>query len=896
MTLSAGKRLGSYEILSIVGVGGMGEVYKARDTRLDRVVAIKVLPDHVASNPDLRSRFEREARAISSLSHPHICTLHDVGSEAGVEFLVMEFLEGETAAQRLEKGPIPIQQVLRYGVEIAEALDRAHRQGITHRDLKPGNVMLTKSGVKLLDFGLAKLRPVSVEHGAGSAPTAAADLTGSGTILGTLQYMAPEQVEGKAVDHRADIFALGAILYELATGKKAFEGGSQASLIGSILRDEPQPISALQPLSPPALDALVATCLAKDPDERWQSAADVGRQLRLMQGSSSSVQIGNAHTTRPGPSTRRTAVLAVAMLLAGAALATMYLRMFSRAAPAQPALVSRFTVVPPAPAKLTAVNPVDLDISRDGERIAYFAKTGDSTALYVRDLDRLEARALAQVSPESSSPFFTPDGASVVFRSAVEGLVRVAVDGGLRSKTGIDSLFGATMGPDGAFIYSDGAALYRIPAPGAEPERLTPTPESTASGTPPLYAAPRFLPDGRHLVYTLVDVNAGNEHVGSIDLDTREQSVLVEGAHPFFERSGYLLFVRGTTLMAAPFDSNRLAVTGAAVGILQGVRHPNIASAVDYSLSDNGTLIYVPSNGPSPVPRALFWVDRTGRVTSRVVDDPVDGARNPRLSPDGGRLLLTTGPLEEGDVWVYDLGGSPPIPLITDGDNVLGIWSRDGTRVAFMRGGSGAGFYNIVTIAADGRDRTPTAVTTGLTLAAPADFSSQGELILNRFVPPDIVTHRNGEQTVRDLVVTPDAETYPALSPDERWLAYVSNRTGRAEVWVIRYPDGNPIPISNGGGIEPRWSRDGTELYFRQGDAMMAVAVGVGGDRPFGPVTKLFEQSYLTSTEPTAWTYDVAPDGRFLMIEPTAPTQDAEAAIVVVQNFGEEIKRLMSAP
>jgi Tol biopolymer transport system component len=267
------------------------------------------------------------------------------------------------------------------------------------------------------------------------------------------------------------------------------------------------------------------------------------------------------------------------------------------------------------------------------------------------------------------------------------------------------------------------------------------------------------------------------------------------------------------------------------------------------------------------------------------------------LSPEGDRLLLTTGSLEEGDIWVYDLGGSPPIPLITDGDNLLGIWSRDGSRAAFMRGGSGAGFYNIVTIAADGRDRSPTAVTTGLTLAVPGDWSGQDELILNRLVPsPDIVVHRSGEDSVHDFVATPDVELFPALSPDERWLAYVSNRTGRFEVWAIRYPDGNPIPVSTGGGTEPRWSRDGRELFFRQGDAMMAVAVAADGGRPFGNVAKLFEQPYLMAADPATRTYDVAPDGRFLMIEPTAPTQGAGAAIVVVQNFGEEIKRLMAAP
>jgi serine/threonine-protein kinase len=660
------------------------------------------------------------------------------------------------------------------------------------------------------------------------------------------------------------------------------------------LRDEPQPISALQPLSPPALDALVATCLAKDPDERWQSAADVGRQLRLMQGSGSAMQIGIARAATPRAATRRTAVMAIVMLLAGAALATVTLRLLTRPAPMQPSPVVRFTVTPPAPAALTSVNPVDLDISRDGRRISYFAKSGETTALYVRDLDRLEARVVTAVPAESSGPMFAPDGASIVFRSAGEGLVRVALEGGLRSRIGHDSLFGATLGPDGALIYSDGPALYRIPASGGEPERMTPVPE-TATAAPPIYAAPRFLPDGRNVVYTLVDVNAGNERVGSINLDTREQRILIEGAHPAFERSGFLLFVRGTTLMAAPFDPDRLVVTGAAVAVVQGVRHPNIASGVDYSLSDNGTLVYVPAEGRSPLPRAIVWVDRTGRETGQALDDPVDGARDPRLSPDGGRLLLTTGTLEEGDIWVYDLRGSPPIPLITDGDNLLGIWSRDGALVAFMRGGAGAGFYNIVTVAADGRDRTPTAVTTGLTLAVPADWTGRGELILNRLVPaPDIVAHVSGEQSVRDVVATPDVELYPALSPDERWLAYVSNRTGRFEVWAVQYPDGNPIPVSNGGGVEPRWSGDGTELFFRQGDAMMAVRVAADGERPFGTITNLFDRPYLTVTDPAMRSYDVAPDGRFLMIEATAPAQSAETAIVVVQNFGEEIKRLMA--
>lgn len=894
MPLSAGKRLGSYEILAIVGVGGMGEVYKARDTRLDRIVALKVLPDHVANDPDLRSRFEREAKAISSLSHPHICTLHDIGSEAGVDFLVMEYLEGETAAQRLAKGPLPLQQVLRYGVEIAEALERAHRQGITHRDLKPGNLMLTKSGVKLLDFGLAKLKPVSLERDARSAPTAAADLTGSGTILGTLQYMAPEQVEGKPVDHRADIFAFGAILYELVTGKKAFEGGSQASLIGAILRDEPPPLSTLQPLSPPALDALVATCLAKDPDERWQSAADVGRQLTLMQGSGAALRAGPARAVPPRTPARRAAATAIVMLLVGAALATAAHWMLERPPNDEPSVVARYTITPPAPAQLTSVNPVDIEISPDGKRIAYFARSGDKTTLYVRDLDRLESRAVIEALVESSSPFFSPDGESIIYRSPGEGLVRVAVDGGLRSRLSLDSLFGATLATDGSLVYSDGGSLFRAPPDGGAPERLTPAPDPSAAL---IYAAPQFLPGERALIFTLVGVDSGSERVGVVDLDTGEQRVLAEGAHPFFDRSGYLLFVRGTTLMAVAFDAEQLTVTGTPVAVLPGVRHPNIASAVDYSLSDTGTLIYVPVEQIAPVPRRVVWIDRSGRQVARAVDEPVDGARDPRLSPDGGRLLLTTGPLEDGDLWAYDLGGRPPVPLIAEGDNLLGAWSADGNRVAFMRGGGGAGFYSIVTIASDGRDRTPTAVPTGLTLAAPAGWTSQDELILNRFVPgADIVIHRSGEQTVHDLVATSDAELFPALSPDERWLAYASNRTGRMEVWAMRYPDGNPIPVSSGGGTEPRWSPDGAELFFRADGAMLSVPVTGDAARPFGAVTTLFEESYLAAADPTVRTYDVAADGRFLMIEPTAAAEGTPSSIVVIQNFSEELERLMTAP
>jgi dipeptidyl aminopeptidase/acylaminoacyl peptidase len=325
------------------------------------------------------------------------------------------------------------------------------------------------------------------------------------------------------------------------------------------------------------------------------------------------------------------------------------------------------------------------------------------------------------------------------------------------------------------------------------------------------------------------------------------------------------------------------------------VRHPSSVAAVDYGVSENDTLIYVPAAPAAPPPRTLVWVDRDGRVSGRAIEEPVEGARDPRLSPDGSRLLLAAGPIQELHLWLHDLRGSPPIPLVTDGVNARGVWSPDGSRVAFTRTGPGSVFYGIFTIDVDARSRSPVPVPTPFPVALTSDWSSQGDLLLNRVPSPDIVAYRSSDQSVRDVVATSDSEVFPALSPNERWLAYASNRTGRYEIWVMRYPDGASAPISSAGGTEPRWARDGSELFFRQGSAMMAVKVASTGDRPFGAVTKLFDQPFVAAENETMWSYDVAADGRFLMMEPTAPTPAAPGTIVVVQNWREELKRLMAA-
>jgi serine/threonine protein kinase/Tol biopolymer transport system component len=906
MPLAAGTRLGSYEILALIGAGGMGEVYRARDTRLERTVAIKVLPEHVAGDPDLRQRFEREAKAISSLNHPHICTLYDVGSEGGVEYLVMEHLDGETLTLRLLKGAIPFPLVLRYAVEIAEALDRAHRQGITHRDLKPGNVMLTKAGAKLLDFGLAKLNaaaPVQMS----SAATASPDLlTASGTILGTLQYMAPEQLEGKPVDHRADIFSFGAIVYEMATGRKAFDGDSQARLIGAILKDEPRPVSALQPLSQPVFDALIATCLAKDPDDRWQSAGDIGRQLRLLQSGSSQPALSASSPTALSMPTsarqrgsRSVAYAATAIVAAVAGAATIW--GFMRPTPRAPLPVSRFTITPSADAPLADVTGYDVAISPDGRRVAYVARSNQNdrtgVVIFVRDLDSLVARFIPGTeTPPIGNPFFSPDGRSLAFAST-ERLMRVALDGGpplpiAALPQGGNGFAGGAWGASDTVILSTANALYRVSAGGGgTPERLASEGSSTVVG-------PVLLPGGRGLLFGVLE--GDRPRVNVLDLVTRVERTVAEGGENAAYASGYLIFARGSTLMAQPFDVEKLDVAGEAVAVLQDVRRVN--GAADFALAANGTLVYVPSGGDASTKSALVWVDRAGHVVARAVDDLVDNPIDVRLSPDGRRVALTSGVIANrtsgtADLWVHDLDGRPPIRLASGGINGVGTWSPDGKTIAFTSNRNN-GRYEIYTLPSDGSSRDPQLAREleGTTTA----WTRAGDMIGWRFATNqgDIYAARaDGQGDVRDLVATTDTEGSPSLSPDERWLTYVSDRTGRLEVWVKPYPDGVPVRVSRSGGAEPVWSRDGREIFYRQNDSLLTVALDTSGPTlSFKGAVELFkEPSYLKNDDGqlAMRTYDVAPDGRFLMIQRAGDTSGAvqSASIVVIENWIEEVKR-----
>ena len=570
MPILTGKRLGPYEILSAIGAGGMGEVYRAKDTRLDRIVAVKVLPPHLADSPELRERFEREARTIASLNHPHICTLYDIGHQDGTDFLVMEYLEGETLAQRLMKGPLPLDQVLKYAIEIADALDKAHRKGATHRDLKPGNIMLTKSGTKLLDFGLAKLKQ-EVDPAASplsQLPTAPHAITAQGAILGTLQCMAPEQLEGTEVDARTDIFAFGVLVYEMATGKKAFEGKSQASLIAKILETDPPPMSTLQPMTPPALDRVVKKCLAKEPEKRWQAASDLADELKwIAEGGSQAGLTASVPARRKFSQSLVWSMSAVCLLLALALCAVLLPRTQKTALPLQA------TLLPPKDDSFYAPY---FAISPDAKKIAFVATdslTGNRM-LWVRSLDSTAAQPLAGTDG-AINEFWSPDSKSLVFLTGDDRELRKIDAGGgptiTLEKTGPTSR--GTWGADGAIVFSRlGDGLYQLSSNGGPISAVTQL--DTKRGETQ-HRWPFFLPDGCHLLFqaTLSDPSAGGNvnEIRILDLKTRNQKVLLRADSNAEYADGHLLYVQQGNLMAQPFDLSSLTLSGDPMPVAQQV-------------------------------------------------------------------------------------------------------------------------------------------------------------------------------------------------------------------------------------------------------------------------------------------------------------------------------------
>jgi Tol biopolymer transport system component len=878
MTLSAGSRLGPYEIVSPLGAGGMGEVYRARDTRLDRTVAIKVLASHLSASPEVRQRFEREAKTISQLSHPHICALHDVGREGDVEYLVMEYLEGETLADRLLKGPLPLEQTLRYGMQIADALDKAHRQGIVHRDLKPGNVMLTKSGVKLLDFGLAKaVAPVTQKSSLTALPTQHA-LTQEGTILGTFQYMAPEQLEGKEADSRTDIFAFGCVLYEMATGKKAFSGATQASLISSILRDEPQPISEVQPTSPPVLDHVVKKSLAKDPEERWQNAADLGGELKWISESGS--QTGAAAVAVPRRRRRDWVAWAAAGTLL---LATLFLgNEVRRLRSGGRAEAVHSFIDPPEKTsfRLTGDDGAPIALSPDGTRATF----GAGGKLWVQSLATGVLTALAGTEG-GRSPFWSPDGRSIAFFSDGKLKTTEASGGPVQTVCDAANPRGGTWGRNGVIVFTPDiqSPLVRVPASGGVPTPITRLENRRVHTT---NRWPNFLPDGKHVLY--VAANHANPrsdqngiYVASVDGGTPKRLLSSNDTAQY--ASWWLLTVRDTTLTAYPFDEKRLEVTGPPTRVAGDVHYDLGVWRGTFTVSENGVLAYqIAQEGGRG---KLTWFELSGRRLESVAEK--SEAYSPELSPDGKRASVVIGD-PNNDVWVYELDRGVQARLTTNIQaQIAPVWSPDGSQIAFIEGlRGGRDEFILSTVAADGAGK-PKEIYVSKERMEVSDWSPDGRYFLVD----------RGNIGASQIVVYPIAEpakTYPLVqtsflhrsgqfSPDGRWVTYISQQTGRNEVYVTSFPGGEQrTQVSGNGGRQPRWSPDGRAIYFVTASDELAVAT-VDGSGPRFVVKEtrpLFRVNMYTGPRSGMYGYAVSPDGKRLLINDAGDATVPRVALV----------------
>jgi serine/threonine protein kinase len=903
MPLSSGSRLGPYEIVSLIGEGGMGEVYKASDTRLNRTVAIKVLPPQWAADTEMRQRFDREARTVASLSHPHICTLHDIGREhiqptrvpgsadaeaaapETVDFLVMEYLEGQTLAKRLERGALPLDEALKVATAIAEALDRAHRDGVIHRDLKPANVMLTPQGAKLLDFGLAKLepgRPLSSPSGGGpaSAPKGPVSkrATAPGMIIGTVQYMAPEQIEGAAADARTDIFAFGAILYEMVTGTKAFEGKNRAMLIAAIATLELDPLSKIQPGSPPALDHVARRCLAKDPEDRWQTAHDLALKLRW-------IAEGGLATSPPTiarrPDTRAALLLGVSLLvLAATALpAFLYLR--------RPDTAEAFQFRVP----VAGLNDADIALSPDGQMIALVARpnTQEASSLFVRAVNSTTFRRLGGTN-DSSQPFWSPDSRTIGFVAAGR-LKRVDAAGGApKDIAEVSGFAGGAWNATGTILFGSPTGIYRVSAEGGRPEPIT-TVEKAESG----HFWPTFLPDGRRFLYLAWSTEAADRAVFTGQLGTGERARLVSAeSNAVYAPSGgspapgYLIFHRQATLFAQPFDAANLASAGDPIHLADQVAFNPSNGRGNFDVSQNGVLLYYQSGGgalggPSgrgqTIANAVIgWSDSTGRRLGLAGEQGTYGDMD--LSPDGKFVAITRQESGPGaDIWVIDWerAGVPLRLTLDPADDINPVWAPSGDRVAFTTYRKGNADIYVKNANGVGNE-TPLVESPANELVE--DWSKDGRYLaykVERDAVEDIyVLPLSGSDSTPIPVVTgPYRKDEPQFSYDGKWLAYTSNESGGTfEVYVVSFPAlDQKLRISAiGGGGQPRWRRDGKELYYRGPDgAAMAVDIKVGPRLEAGIPRRLFN-SHTTapsSRDPVRHQWSVTPDGqRFLLRYP----------------------------
>jgi len=866
----------------------MGEVYRARDTRLDRTVAVKILPARLSADPDARQRFDREARAISALNHPNICTLYDVGHQDGVDYIVMEFLEGETLAERIRKGPLPVEQALKIGTEVCEGLEKAHRTGVVHRDLKPANIMLTKSGAKLMDFGLAKAAPaVALADSSLTAtlntPAASQPLTQRGTVVGTFQYMSPEQLEGKEADARSDIFSLGAVLYEACTGKRAFEGKTTASTIAAILAAEPPAISSVQPMTPPVLDSVVKTCLAKDPDDRFQSVHDVKLQLKW-------IAEGGSQFGTPAPvlarrqSRERTWIMATAVcaLLAVVGLASAWINSskiaLSRSVVrAQIGPPDRYAFVPAAAFNHNVVSP-------DGRMIAFIAAGEGKQLLFVRRLNNAAAVLLAGTDG-AYYPFWSPDSRFIGF-FANGKLKKIEAGGGVVQNI-CDAPYGrgGTWNREGVILFTPGIhdVVYRVPDGGGQPSPATKikTPGRMAGGR-----WPYFLPDGKHFLYAANEGNDQRSKVMAASLDSPEVKVILDETTNVEFADGHLFYMKDGNLVMQPFDVGALKLTGNPVAVASGVEYYFPKQLGNFSVSENGVLIYRTAYDS---PTQFVWLGHSGKQSGSL-GEPM-ASFGARLSPDAHSLVVARpdpGDKSMVDLWMMNTDRGTlsrftfhPLAAYT------AAWSPDGKQLAL-----GAAPSRVQIVASNGSGNAK-AITQVEQNSSVSDWSRDGQTLLVNFQNSDTgwdiatIPASGGEPV--PFVHSPFDELAPRFSPDGRWVAYLSNESGRGEVYVVPFPGpGGRWQVSNGASISGSgsalaWSRDGKQLYYRSvdGPLMVADVQSQGNEFHAGAPRQFFSGTTIGSI-------DTTPDGRLLV---RVSAEHGEASpITIVLNWEAEVK------
>jgi len=881
----------------------MGEVYRARDTRLERTVAIKILPAQFCADPVRKQRFEREAKTISSLNHPHICVLHDIGSQDGVDYLVMECVEGETLAKRLERGPLPLDQILRYGAQVAVALDKAHRSGVVHRDLKPGNIMLTASGAKLLDFGLAKpAGPLVGGMTLTAAATQTTPVTAEGTIVGTIQYMSPEQIEGKEVDGRSDIFSLGAVLYEMLTGQKAFQGKSQLSVASAILEKEPAPISSIKPMTPATLDHAIRRCLVKDPEDRWQAARDLALELNWIGEAGSQAGVT---AVAPGMAAkkRRERILwlgLIVFVLAAVVAAVLFGVLKWGRTPEQMQVV-RTSILSP---EKTRFAPVGVSggpaaISPDGKMLAIPARAeSGEELLWIRSLDSLTARPL-QGTQDASYPFWSADSRFIGFFA--EGKLKKVEASGGPVQPLCDSVEGrgGTWNKSGVIIFtpSPGAPLFRVDDSGGTPAAVTKLDQSQAETS---HRWPYFLPDGRHFLYFARGRTSGI-YVGSLESQQTKLILPSEGQAIYSRAGGHLVWWQEGYLLAQPFDATQMKLSDRATQVADHVLFSEVQNVAIFSLSQNGILVL--QNGGTLNADQLSWIDRSGKPAGSVPVEQTNLA-HVRISPDGQKIALTVGDpagFNKEDIWLFDLARGVRTRFTFSQSARDAVWSPDGSRVAYSSttpAGTGLFVKSATSISKE------ELVLDSAEMKRPWSWSGDGRFLayMRHDAQPtkdkfDIwILPLFGDRNPFPFLQSDYDNGTPSFSPNGRWIAYTSRESGSAEVYAASFPDGaTKFQVSNHGGFSPVWRRDGRELfYLSMGGQLMAVGIAnESSSLRLATPESLFLMGFSLSRGGTPLSqrqpFDVSPKGDRFAVTSYA-TLEAQPLTLVI-NWDAELKK-----